>query len=95
MRVRFDAPDMIRSSRTKPAGAAKDFGVTFVKPNGERVTVRAPIGDSMLEVAHKNGIDIEGACGGETACSTCHIILDKAYFDKLPEASEEEEVRSA
>lgn len=49
----------------------------------------------MLEVAHANGIDIEGACGGETACSTCHIILDKAYFDKLPGASEEEEVRSA
>jgi ferredoxin len=64
----------------------KDIGVTFVKPTGERVTVRAPIGDSMLEVAHANGIDIEGACGGETACSTCHVILDKSYFDKLPQA---------
>ena len=72
--------------------AAKDFGVTFVKPTGERISVRAPIGDSMLEVAHANGIDIEGACGGETACSTCHIILDKSFFDKLPQASEEEEV---
>lgn len=76
---------------TPSAGKAKDFGVTFVKPTGERVTVRAPLGDSMLEVAHANGIDIEGACGGETACSTCHVILDKAYFDKLPPASEEEE----
>lgn len=29
-----------------------------------------------------------GACGGETACSTCHIILDKKYFDLLPEMEE-------
>ena len=40
-------------------GKAKDFGVTFVKPSGERVSVRAPLGDSMLEVAvcrlHFNG----------------------------------------
>ena len=82
---------MHASTRMPIAGKAKDFGVTFVKPTGERVTVRAPLGDSMLEVAHANGIDIEGACGGETACSTCHVILDKAYFDKLPQASEEEE----
>ena len=34
---------------------------------------------------------LEGACGGELACSTCHIILEEAYFDKLEEADEEEE----
>ena len=44
----------------------------------------------MLDVAHANGIEIEGACGGETACSTCHVIVEKAYFDKLPKPSEEE-----
>jgi ferredoxin len=32
----------------------------------------------------------QGACGGETACSTCHVIVDKPYFDRLPRASEEE-----
>jgi len=31
-----------------------------VKPSGERVLVDAPIGDSMLEVAHANKIEIEG-----------------------------------
>jgi ferredoxin len=65
--------------------------VTFVKPDGARVTVSAPIGDSMLEVAHANKIDIEGACGGETACSTCHIYIDEAFFKKLPEMAEAEE----
>ena len=65
--------------------------MTFIKPTGERVTVSAPIGDSLLEVAHANKIDVEGACGGETACSTCHVILTKPFFDKVPEPSEAEE----
>ena len=44
----------------------------------------------MLDVAQDNHVDIEGACGGEAACSTCHVILDQAYFDKLSKPSEEE-----
>jgi 2Fe-2S ferredoxin len=62
-----------------------------VKQDGARVTVSAPIGDSMLEVAHANKIDLEGACGGETACSTCHMYVDTAFFKKLPEMEEAEE----
>ena len=65
--------------------------MTFVKPDGARQTVEAPIGDSMLEVAHAHKIDIEGACGGETACSTCHVYVDEAFFKRLPEMSEAEE----
>ena len=42
--------------------ARKSIKVTFVKPDGSRQEVSAPIGDSMLEVAHANKIDIEGAC---------------------------------
>jgi hypothetical protein len=29
----------------------------------------------MLEVAHKNDIELEGACEGSLACSTCHVII--------------------
>ena len=32
-----------------------------------------------------------GACGGETACSTCHLYIDATSFKKLPEISEAEE----
>ena len=46
---------------------------------------------SILEVAHNNGINLEGACEGSLACSTCHIIVEKKFFDNLPEPSEEEE----
>ena len=40
---------------------------------------------------HDNDIDLEGACGGELACSTCHVILPQEVFDGLPEPDEEEE----
>jgi ferredoxin len=109
------------------AAAKKSIQVTFIKPDGSKQVVSAPVGDSMLEVAHANKIDIEGAwecqrtcavdtpglsvphvplpcplplpshypspgaCGGETACSTCHLYIDPAFFKKLPEISEAEE----
>lgn len=66
--------------------------LTFIKPDGSKVVIpAAPVGDSLLEIAHANKVEIEGACGGETACSTCHVILRKADFDKVPEPSEAEE----
>lgn len=37
------------------------------------------------------GIEIEAACDGNCACSTCHVYIDEKYFDRLPPASEEEE----
>ena len=45
----------------------------------------------MLDVALDNDIEIEGACGGELACSTCHVILPQEYYDRLPPKVEEEE----
>jgi 2Fe-2S ferredoxin len=69
----------------------KMFKMTFVLPDGTPKEVDAPEGLSVLEVAHRNGVDLEGACEGSLACSTCHVIVDPAYFDKLGEASENEE----
>jgi len=65
--------------------------MVFIDPDGTRHEVEAPIGLSVLEVAHRNGIDIEGACEGSLACSTCHVIVDPADFDRLEEPSEDEE----
>ncbi len=65
--------------------------MTFVMPDGEEKQVDAPNGVSVLEIAHKNHIPLEGACEGSLACSTCHVIIDDTYFDKLDEASEDEE----
>ncbi len=65
--------------------------MTFVRPDGTRLDVDAPDGLSVLEIAHRSLIDLEGACEGSMACSTCHVIVDPAWFAKLPDASEEEE----
>ena len=65
--------------------------MTFIEPNGTRHEVDAPLGLSVLEVAHKHGLDLEGACEGSLACSTCHIIVEPEWFDVLNEASEDEE----
>ena len=65
--------------------------VTFVTPEGEDIECDAPLGDNMLDVAHDNDVELEGACGGEMACSTCHVILEQDVYDELPEPEEEEE----
>lgn len=65
--------------------------MTFIGSDGSRQEVDAPEGLSVMEVAHRNGIDIEGACEGSMACSTCHVIVDDAWFEKLDVATEEEE----
>ena len=65
--------------------------MTFIKTDGARVDVDAPIGLSVLEIAHRNDIDLEGACEGSLACSTCHVIIDPEWYETLPEATEDEE----
>jgi 2Fe-2S ferredoxin len=65
--------------------------MTFVHSDGKEQTVDAPIGTSVLEIAHANHVPLEGACEGSLACSTCHVIIDPAYFSKLKTASEDEE----
>jgi 2Fe-2S ferredoxin len=65
--------------------------MTFIERDGTRREVDAPLGLSVLEIAHKNDIDIEGACEGSLACSTCHVIVDPEWYELLKEASEDEE----
>lgn len=65
--------------------------VTFVYPDGSEKTFDAPNGISLLEVAHRNDVPLEGACEGSLACSTCHVIVDEAFFEQLPEPTEDEE----
>src|SRR5688572_21594208 len=77
--------------------APKDAGkelmpkMVFIEKDGTRREVDAPLGLSVLEIAHRNKIDLEGACEGSLACSTCHVIVDSQWYGKLGEASEDEE----
>jgi 2Fe-2S ferredoxin len=65
--------------------------MVFIERDGTHREVDAPLGLSVLEVAHRYDIDIEGACEGSLACSTCHVIIDPEWYDLLKEASEDEE----
>lgn len=65
--------------------------VIFVKPDGERLIFDAPQGLSVLEIAHMNDVDLEGACEGSLACSTCHVVVDPEWYEALPPATEDEE----
>ncbi|MCZ6588607.1 MAG: ferredoxin family 2Fe-2S iron-sulfur cluster binding protein [Alphaproteobacteria bacterium] len=65
--------------------------IVFVEPDGTRREVNAPLGHSLLHIAWDNNIDIEGACEGAMACSTCHIVVAREWFERLEEASEDEE----
>ncbi|MBF0144448.1 MAG: 2Fe-2S iron-sulfur cluster binding domain-containing protein [Magnetococcales bacterium] len=62
--------------------------VTFLPMNR---TVEVAVGRSLLEAAHDEGIPLEGACEGSLACSTCHVVVGKGWFDCLKPASEDEE----
>jgi 2Fe-2S ferredoxin len=65
--------------------------MVFVSADGKnRREVTAKAGESVLEIAHDNDVDIEGACEGSMACSTCHVIVDPAFYPRLPKPSQDE-----
>ncbi|MGD2107866.1 MAG: 2Fe-2S iron-sulfur cluster-binding protein [Phycisphaerae bacterium] len=45
---------------------------------------------SILDIAQEHGVDIDHACGGVCACSTCHIVVRQG-IDTINESTEEEE----
>ena len=70
--------------------------VTFVSYDGEKHEAPIEEGCSLMQVATNNAIPgIDGDCGGEAACGTCHVIVDSAWAAKVdPSGPEEEEMLS-
>ncbi|MBN3279434.1 FDX2 protein, partial [Polyodon spathula] len=65
--------------------------VVYVDRSGRRIPVKGRVGDNVLYLAHKHGIELEGACEASLACSTCHVYVSDGYQDKLPEPDERED----
>jgi 2Fe-2S ferredoxin len=65
--------------------------MTFIQRDGTRREVQAPVGMSVMEIAKRFGVDIEGACDGTLACGTCHVIVEPEWYGVLAAASEDEE----
>ena len=78
----------------------KEVPVTFILEDPQDLTgtdqtewtIMAAKGEHLLEVAVENGINIEHACGGVCACSTCHVYVELG-MDQVTESTEEEEDR--
>jgi len=67
--------------------------VIYILRDGERRQIAAENGQSLMQIAQANGLDVEGACGGAMACSTCHVIVDKDWYAKLlPPSSDESDM---
>ncbi|KAM4051727.1 ferredoxin-2, mitochondrial [Anomaloglossus baeobatrachus] len=84
------------ASQSDEDGAAKEpkeetVDVTFVDREGKRVPVKGKIGESVLYLAHRYGIELEGACESSLACSTCHVYVSAEHFDILPDPDERED----
>lgn len=65
--------------------------LTFLQPDGTETMVQCRVGDLLLRVAQEAGIELEGACNANMACSTCHLIMDPQHMADLPAMSIEEE----
>ncbi|KAA0025009.1 2Fe-2S iron-sulfur cluster-binding protein [Antrihabitans cavernicola] len=66
--------------------------ITFVSYDGESQDAEIDEGQSLMQIATSNGVaGIDGDCGGECACGTCHVILDKQWLSRTGEQSSEEE----
>ncbi|XP_063052078.1 ferredoxin-2, mitochondrial [Engraulis encrasicolus] len=76
---------------TNPEEQGDAVNVVYIDRSGQRIPVKAKVGDNVLYLAHKHGIELEGACEASLACSTCHVYVDGDFFDKLPEPDERED----
>ncbi|XP_067170784.1 ferredoxin-2, mitochondrial [Apteryx mantelli] len=73
----------------EPEGAV--VNVVFVDRAGRRVPVRGRVGDNVLHLAQRHGLELEGACEASLACSTCHVYVSQPHLDRLPAPDERED----
>jgi 2Fe-2S ferredoxin len=65
--------------------------MTFIARDGTAQEVDTSDGRTLLQIARTHAIDIEGACEGNMACATCHLVVEGAWYDRLPAPSNDEE----
>ncbi|KAE8740652.1 hypothetical protein FOCC_FOCC013800 [Frankliniella occidentalis] len=73
-----------------PKSEEEVVNVTYIDKDGISNNVRGKVGDNVLYLAHRHGIDMEGACEASLACTTCHVYVESDHLDLLPEADDKE-----
>ncbi|XP_059613284.1 adrenodoxin-like protein 1, mitochondrial [Phlebotomus argentipes] len=74
-----------------PKSEDEVVNITYVDKDGKRSPVRGKVGDNVLYLAHRHGIEMEGACEASLACTTCHVYVKDDYLSHLPESTEKED----
>ncbi|XP_053395481.1 adrenodoxin-like protein 1, mitochondrial [Mercenaria mercenaria] len=74
-----------------PKSEDEIVNITYIDRNGERIAVKGKVGDNVMYLAHRYGVELEGACEASLACSTCHVYVHEDYSDKIQEPKEEED----
>ncbi|KAK5630914.1 hypothetical protein RRF57_006628 [Xylaria bambusicola] len=87
----FSTSQIQRHGHITPPKPGEELYVTFIDKEEKEHRIAVSAGDNLLDIAQANDLEMEGACGGSCACSTCHVIvLDEEYYDKMPEPEDDE-----
>ena len=62
----------------------------FVTAGAAVTAIAAEPGERLLDAGQRAGLPLEGTCGGDMACGTCHVRVEEG-LDRLPSPSAEEE----
>ena len=65
--------------------------INFKLKDGSTQKINAENGLTLMEVARDNDLGIEGTCGGSISCCTCHVVVDKNWFEKVGPPNPDEE----
>ncbi|MED6232479.1 Adrenodoxin, mitochondrial [Ataeniobius toweri] len=88
----FHTAERSFTTGAQPLRSDNKVTVHFINRDGEKITVKALPGDSLLDVVINEDLDFDGfgACEGTLACSTCHLIFDEEMYKKLGPVTDEE-----
>ncbi|KAF1991145.1 ferredoxin [Aulographum hederae CBS 113979] len=90
-RRRFSSTPITNHGHLTPPKPGEERKITFIDKEGDSHTFTVADGDNLLDIAQANDLEMEGACGGSCACSTCHVIVsDPDYYDKMAEPDDDE-----
>ena len=84
-------PRSLTPTKTTVSSHTHSIKIHFKDPKGELIkTIEGNEGDDILSLAHEHDVDLEGACEGSIACSTCHVVLSPQHYDMLDEPGDDE-----
>ncbi|KAK5654933.1 hypothetical protein OQA88_6689 [Cercophora sp. LCS_1] len=87
----FSTSPVASHGHVDPPKPGEELYVTFIDKDGVETKVAVNKGDNLLDIAQAHDLEMEGACGGSCACSTCHVIVtDQDFYDRMPEPDDDE-----